>query len=77
MPSITVRHVPDDVRNELASRAAAEGRSLQEFMLALLSETASKPAMATLLERVRANKREAGITLSTGEILAHRDADRS
>ncbi|WP_396654373.1 FitA-like ribbon-helix-helix domain-containing protein, partial [Microbacterium sp.] len=32
--AITVRNVPDDVRDELASRAARSGRSLQEYLSA-------------------------------------------
>lgn len=76
MPSITIRHVPDEVRNELAARAAADGRSLQEFMLALVSDTAAKPSTKLLLEQIRASKQVGGITLDAEEILAHRDADR-
>jgi plasmid stability protein len=30
MPAITIRDVPDETRAELAARAAATGRSLQE-----------------------------------------------
>ena len=31
--AITIRNVPDEVRNELASRAALKGWSLQQFLL--------------------------------------------
>jgi len=31
-PSITIRDVPDAARHELAARAAASGRSLQQYL---------------------------------------------
>jgi plasmid stability protein len=42
--SITVRDVPDQTRDELASRAALSGRSLQEYLRAKLIELARQPA---------------------------------
>ena len=61
----------------MAARAAGEGRSLQEYMLALVSDTAAKPSMTTLIEDIRAGKRIAGVEVDTAELLAHRDADRA
>ena len=72
--TITVRHVPDEVRNELAGRAARSGRSLQEYMLGELERLAARPAVADLLGEIRDRKR--GRRLDRGEILADRDADR-
>ncbi|MEO7295553.1 MAG: hypothetical protein ABIZ57_05380 [Candidatus Limnocylindria bacterium] len=76
MPSITVRNVPDDVRDELASRAARAGRSLQEHLRAELIELASKPTIDELLSRVRARKAATSSSLPASRILAHRDEDR-
>jgi plasmid stability protein len=76
MPSITIRHVPDDVRDELAARASAQGKSLQEYMLGLVTDTTSKPSIETLLERLRARKAVSGVELDTDELLGHLDADR-
>ena len=39
--SITVRNVPQEIRDRLASRAALKGQSLQEYMLAKLDEMAN------------------------------------
>ena len=57
MPSITVRNVPDDVRDELAARAARAGQSLQEHLRAELIELARKPSVADLIEGARSRTR--------------------
>jgi plasmid stability protein len=73
---ITIRNVPDNVRNELAARAAAQGRSMQEFLRAELEHLASRPSMETLLAQIRERVKTAGTTISAEEILGHLDADR-
>lgn len=74
--SITVRNVPDDVRDELAARAARAGRSLQEHLRAEPIELARRPAVEDWLERVRARKAATGSRLRAEDILADRDHDR-
>lgn len=74
--SITVRNVPDSVRDELAARAARSGRSLQEYLRAELIELAGRPDLATLMARVEERKRSTHSRLAADEILRHRDADR-
>ena len=76
MPAITIRDVPETTRNELAARAAASGRSLQEFLRATLIELASQPDPATLVDRIRLRKAATGTRLGVKEILEHRDAER-
>jgi antitoxin FitA len=76
MPSITVRDVPDDARDELASRAARAGQSLQEYLRTALIELARKPDQTALLDAVRARKEQTGSSLSRSRILGHRDAGR-
>jgi len=76
MTSITVRNVPDEVRDELAARAARAGRSLQEHLRAELIELASKPTVDEFVATVRARKQATGSRLSATRILAHRDEDR-
>ncbi len=73
---MTIRHVPDEVRNELAARAARTGRSLQEFMLDEIVRLASKPSVADLVADVRERKRRSGRRIGREAILADRDADR-
>jgi antitoxin FitA len=77
MPSITVRNVPEDVRDELAARAARAGRSLQEHLRAELIELARKPSVGDVLAGARARSRLTGSTLPAERILDHRDADRT
>lgn len=74
--SITIRNVPDEVRDELASRAALAGRSLQAHLRAELIELAERPSVESLVRQVRARKQAGGTQLDAERILAHRDADR-
>lgn len=74
--AITVRDVPDQTRNELASRAALSGRSLQEYLRAKLIELAGQPDADSLVARIRARKAEHAVTIPADQILAHRDEDR-
>lgn len=76
MPSITVRDVPDETRDELAARAARSGRSLQEYLRAQLIELARRPDATALVARIRERKAHTGSRLSPERILAHRDAER-
>jgi hypothetical protein len=66
----------DDVRDELAARAARAGRSLQEHLRHELTDLARRPSADELLERVRARKATTDSRLSARRIVGHRDADR-
>lgn len=74
--SVTIRDVPDRARDELAARAAASGRSLQEYLRAKLIELASRPDTDAVLARIRERKERTGTRLSAAAILRHRDAER-
>lgn len=74
--AITVRNVPDDVRDELAARAARTGRSLQEHLRAELIEMARRPTIEEVVERVRRRKEASPVVVPPGAILADRDAGR-
>ena len=76
MPSITVRDVPDEARDELAARAARSGRSLQEYLRAELIELARRPSAEASAAAIREHKHHGGAMLSAADILRHRDADR-
>ncbi len=58
--SITIRDVPAETRRELAARAAATGRSLQEYLRAHLIELASRPEPEVVVPRLRARKESLG-----------------
>jgi len=74
--ALTIRNVPEHVRDELAARAARSGRSLQEFLLIRLVELASRPSAEDVIARARARAIATGSELSVESILAARDADR-
>ncbi len=48
-----IRDVPDGVHRRLKSQAALAGQSLNEFLLARLSEIASVPTVPELAQRIR------------------------
>ena len=73
---ITIRNVPEDVRDELAAKAAERRQSMQEYLRGELERLAEKPSVSTLLEEIRRRKAAAGTHVSAAEILAARDADR-
>lgn len=77
MPAITIRNVPESTRDELASRARASGRSLQEYLLARLGELASEPDLEALLNEVAATKARFGTRLDAAAILRFRDEGRN
>ena len=73
--SITIRNVPDDTRDALAARAAASGRSLQEYLASELERLAARPSIDAALAEVRRRAvRYPPTTLDS--ILSDRDADR-
>ena len=74
--SITIRDVPDQTRDELASRAALTGRSLQEYLRAKLVDLARQPDAEVLIARVRTRKAASGSSLPSDRILAYRNEDR-
>lgn len=74
--AITVREVPDDVRDELAARAARSGRSLQEYLRAMLVDTAARPPVQDVVARARARVAVTGSRVDAASILTARDDDR-
>jgi plasmid stability protein len=76
MAAITVRNVPDDVRDELAARAARSGRSLQEYLLRQLIEMAAQPSLDEVTARARARVVGTRTRVSAADIIGARDADR-
>ena len=73
---ITIRGVPEEVRDELAVRAALQRQSMQEFLRGELERIASRPSVAMWLQTVRDRKGAADNRVSSSEILSARDQDR-
>ena len=74
--AVTVRDVPEKVRDELAARAARAGQSLQEYLRGMLIASASRPSVDDVIARARARVDATGVRVDAGSILAARDADR-
>lgn len=51
MLSIQIKNVPPDVHRILCERAAAAGQSLQEYLLAQLTEQARETTLDEVLDR--------------------------
>ena len=73
--SMTIRDVPDEVRDELAVRAARAGQSLQEYVRAALVTSVSRPAVNDVIARARA-RAAAGAVLDRTAIVDTVHADR-
>lgn len=51
MKNIQIRNVPDRTHSVLRRRAAEAGMSLQEYLLALLSEASARPTVEEVMRR--------------------------
>jgi antitoxin FitA len=74
--AITVRDVPNEVRDELAARAARAGKSLQEYVRGMLINTAARPSVEDVVARARARVAATEVRVDAESILAARDVDR-
>jgi len=70
---ITVRDVPDAVRDELAARA---GKSLQEYLRGMYVDIAARPPVEDVIARARSRVAATGVRVGAESILAARDAER-
>ena len=79
---ITVRNVPEAVRDELAARAALAGKSMQEYLLGEFERLASKPSVESKpsvgqwLARVRERLDADPTRMPAADVLRHLDAGR-
>jgi hypothetical protein len=60
MTNVQIRGVPDDVHRRLKAQAAGAGQSLNEFLLARMTDIASVPTVPELAERIRRRPPYAG-----------------
>ncbi len=74
--AITIRDVPDHVRDELAARAARAGKSLQEYLRGMLMESTARPLAEDVIARARARVTATGGRVDAESILTARDAER-
>jgi antitoxin FitA len=52
MTMIQIRNVPERLHRKLKSRAALEGKSLSDYLLAELRHVAERPTPAEMIERL-------------------------
>lgn len=76
MAQLTIRSVPDGVRDMLASRAAARRQSMQEYVLSELERIAAVPSVEEWLDGVRQRKALSETRIGAADILWARDEDR-
>jgi hypothetical protein len=73
---INIRDVPEKVRDELAARAALQGKSMQEFLRAELERLAARPSIEAWLQQVRKRKSTTQTRISSKHILENKQSDR-
>ncbi len=67
MPSIQIKHVPEEVHCQLKSQAVNSGKSLQQYMLNLVCRQADFVTIEEMIARKRAE------AIAYGEIHLDRD----
>lgn len=72
VPNVQIRDVPEDVHRRLKSQAALAGQSLNEFLLARMSELARSPTVPELIARIREREPYDGPSIAD-ELRADRD----
>lgn len=73
---ITIRNVPEKVRDELAAQASLNRQSMQEYLREELERLASLPPIEVVLEEARRRVEASGTVVTAEQILEARDADR-
>jgi plasmid stability protein len=73
MTAITIRDVPQSTVEALKIKAATKGRSLQTYLLDLVTRDARTPTLADMMARL---DRETRSDVSTSDILAAIDEGR-
>lgn len=56
MPSVQIKDVPAEVHAALRRRAAASGKSMQEYLLERLTEEALTPTLDEVLDRAASRR---------------------
>ena len=72
---LQIRGVPDDDRRSLKARAAAQGESLNTYLLRLISREAERPTVAEVLDR--AARRAERSERSAVEVISDARDDRA
>jgi plasmid stability protein len=71
---LQIRDVPEDARRALKARAAAEGKSLNAYLLDLLGREVARPTVAEVL--VRASRRSERALTSAVDVVSAARSER-
>lgn len=71
---LQIRNLPDEARRTLKARAAAEGESLNTYLLNLLEREVAKPTVGEVLDR--AARRSERATTSAVQVLEEARSQR-
>ena len=52
MPNVLIRDLPEDTHAVLRGRAASEGKTLQQYLVAELKRLAERPTIEELMDRI-------------------------
>jgi antitoxin FitA len=72
---IQIRNVPDALHRRLKSRAALEGMSLSDYLLAELRRVAERPTLGELRERLQRRPAATPNVAPEQAVRAERDAE--
>ena len=73
---ITIRDIPEAIRDNLAARATREGKSMQEYLRAELVKLSERPSVTEWVNAIAQRKTKSGSSVSIAQILKARDNDR-
>lgn len=75
---LQIRDVPDEARRELKARAAAQGKSLNAYLLTLIDREVGRPPVAEVLARAtqRSERATASALTAVTTARAERDSER-
>ncbi len=73
---ITIRDVPETVRDRLKARASSRGQSMQGFLRSELERISNLPNTEELIRRIEERVEASGTNVSVEAILHARDKDR-
>ncbi len=65
---IQIRNVPEELHRKLKARAALEGKSLSEYLLAEVRRSAERPTLAEMMERL-AKRSPVRTTMSAASVV--------
>ena len=74
--NITIRGIPQEVRDRLASQAALQGQSMQEYLRLELVRLAERQSVASWVNAVAERKATYQTRVSPAEILNAKQADK-